>query len=124
MDKAVAILPADDLASAKEFYVNGLGFHVTWEHTEDDGRSGLLGVARGGMEITLDCPMSGHGREACLSLHVDDVDGYYNEWTGRNVAMLRAPKDEEWGARTFDLLDPSGNTIFVIGPSPKSRTPA
>jgi hypothetical protein len=29
---------------------------------------------------------------------------------------MRAPKDEEWGARTFDLLDPSPNTIFVMGP--------
>jgi uncharacterized glyoxalase superfamily protein PhnB len=31
--------------------------------------------------------------------------------------MLRAPTDEPWGARTFDLLDPFGNTIFVIGPT-------
>lgn len=38
--------------------------------------------------------MKGHGRGACVSLHVD----------------------EEWGARTFDLLDPSGNTLFVMGP--------
>jgi catechol 2,3-dioxygenase-like lactoylglutathione lyase family enzyme len=120
MEKAVAILPTDDLAAAKAFYVGGLGFQVTWEHTED-GHSGLMGVARGDMEITLDCPMAGHGREACVSLHVDDADAYYNEWSSRNVAMLRAPKDEDWGARTFDLLDPSGNTIFVIGPQ---RTPA
>jgi hypothetical protein len=25
-------------------------------------------------------------------------------------------KDEEWGVRTFDLPDPSGNTIFVVEP--------
>lgn len=116
MDKAVPILPTDDLTKARQFYVEGLGFEVTWEHVDDDGHSGLLGIARGAMEITLDCPMSGHGREACVSLHVGDVDAYYNEWKGRNVPMLRAPKDEEWGSRTFDLLDPSGNTIFVIGP--------
>ncbi len=29
---------------------------------------------------------------------------------------VRAPRDEEWGARTLDLLDPSGNAIFVMGP--------
>ena len=29
--------------------------------------------------------------------------------------MLRRPKDEAWGARTFDFLDPFGNTIFVMG---------
>jgi hypothetical protein len=33
------------------------------------------------------------------------------------VEVLRVPKDEDWGARTFiDLLDPFGNTIFVMGP--------
>jgi hypothetical protein len=30
--------------------------------------------------------------------------------------VLRPPRDEEWNARTFDLLDPFGNTIFVMGP--------
>ncbi|MBS1827432.1 MAG: VOC family protein [Acidobacteria bacterium] len=111
---AVAILPTDDLAAAKAFYVDGLGFRVLWEASED-GHSGLLGVARGTMQITLDGPMEGHGRNACVSLHVNDADAYYNEWSVK-VQGVNAPRDQEWGARTFDLHDPSGNTIFVIGP--------
>lgn len=39
------------------------------------------------------------------------------------VDVLRPPRDEPWGARTFDLLDPSGNTIFVIAPSGAVRLP-
>ena len=46
---------------------------------------------------------------------VDDADAYYREWSAK-VSVLRAPRDEEWGARTFDLPDPSVNTIFVMGP--------
>ncbi|HLJ46593.1 MAG TPA: glyoxalase superfamily protein [Bryobacteraceae bacterium] len=115
MERAVPIFPAEDLAIAKAFYVDKLGFHVTFEASED-GHAGLLGVVRGTIEITLDCPMQGHGRNACVALHVDDVDAYYAEWSTK-VDVLRAPKDEEWGARTFDLLDPSGNTIFVMGPT-------
>ena len=57
----------------------------------------------------------GHGRRACVSLEVDDADAYYREWSAR-VPVLRPPRDEPWGARTFDLHDPSDNTIFVIGP--------
>ena len=114
MERAIPILPADDLATAKAFYVNSLGFGVTFEASED-GRSGLLGIARGPIQITLDSPMTGHGRNACVALQVDDADAYYREWSAK-VKVLRAPKDEEWGARTFDLLDPSGNTIFVMGP--------
>jgi catechol 2,3-dioxygenase-like lactoylglutathione lyase family enzyme len=114
MERAVPILLADDLAVAKAFYVDGLGFRVTFEVTED-GHTGLLGLERGTIELTLNNPMPGHGRDAVVSLHVDDADAYYCEWSAK-VAVLRPPRDEEWGARTFDLLDPSGNTIFVMGP--------
>lgn len=114
MERAIPILPADDLAVAKAFYVDKLGFRVTFE-ASDDGHAGLLGLERGTMQLTLDSPMDGHGRNACVSLQVDDVDAYHREWS-KKVTVLRAPKDEEWGARTFDLHDPSGNTIFVMGP--------
>jgi catechol 2,3-dioxygenase-like lactoylglutathione lyase family enzyme len=116
MERAIPILPAEDLAAAKDFYAGGLGFEVTFEASAD-GRSGLVGLRRGTIELTIDSPMDGHGRGACVSLRVDDADAYYREWSAK-VDILRPPRDEGWGARTFDLLDPSGNTIFVIGPIP------
>ena len=63
MERAVPVLPVENLAQAKRFYVDGLGFEVTFEVCNDDG-SGLMGVKRGSIAITLDCPMSGHGRDA------------------------------------------------------------
>lgn len=114
MERAIPILPAEDLAVAKTFYVDGLGFRVAFEASED-GRTGLLGLERGTITLTLDSPMDGHGRNACVSLQVNDADVYYHEWSAK-VPVLRPPHDEDWGARTFDLLDPSGNTIFVMGP--------
>lgn len=116
MERAVPILPAGDLEIAKAFYIDGLGFQVTFEASAD-GRTGLLGLRRGTIELTIDCPMNGHRRDACVGLHVDDADAYYREWSAK-VQTLRPPKNEPWGARTFDLLDPSGNTIFVMGPIP------
>lgn len=53
--------------------------------------------------------------EACVSLQVEDADAYYTEWRDQ-VDIRHAPKNEPWGARTFDLIDPFGNTIFVMGP--------
>lgn len=117
-ERAVPILPGDDLAVAKDFYVNKLGFAVQWEAT-DDGKNGLLGVERGAIELTIDCPMAGHGRNACASLRVDDADAYYDEWR-QKVKPDRPPKNEEWGARTFGVTDPFGNTLFVIGPLPQT----
>jgi catechol 2,3-dioxygenase-like lactoylglutathione lyase family enzyme len=114
MERAIPVLPADDLRIAKDFYAGKLGFRVLFE-SSDDGKSGVLGLARGGIQLTLDSPMDGHGRNACVSLEVEDADAYFEEWS-RQVEVLRPPKDEPWGARTFDLLDPFGNTIFVMGP--------
>lgn len=114
MERAVPILPADDLAEARKFYVEHLGFSTLFEASED-GRVGLLGLERGTIRLTVDCPMSGHGRHACVAIEVDDADRYYEEWS-RRVDVLRPPHDEPWGARTFDLLDPFGNTLFVMGP--------
>lgn len=114
MERATPILPADDLAVAKTFYVDRLGFSVRFELSRD-GKQGLLGLQRGAMYLTIDSPMSGHGRDACVALEVENADRYYDEWRQR-VAVQRPPKDEEWGARTFDLRDPFGNTIFVMGP--------
>lgn len=114
MELAVPLLPGDDLRVAKRFYVDGLGFRVRFEATEDH-QNGLLGLERGTLRLTIDCPMAGHGREACVALEVANADAYYEEWRQR-VAVKRAPTNEPWGARTFDLTDPFGNTIFVMGP--------
>lgn len=116
-ERAVAVLPGDDLRIAKEFYLDKLGFTLLWEDSSD-GHSGIMGIERGGLELTIDCPMSGHGRDACVSFRVNDADAYYEGWR-QTVDIPRPPRDEEWEARTFGFQDPSGNTIFVIGPMPK-----
>jgi catechol 2,3-dioxygenase-like lactoylglutathione lyase family enzyme len=111
----------DDLRAARVFYVDGLGFAVRFEASED-GTTGLLGLARGSMWLTVDAPMSGRGRRACVSLQVESADRYYAEWKDR-VAISDPPRDEPWGARTFSVHDPSGNTIFVMGPVAGTREP-
>jgi len=121
MELAIPILPADDLRAARAFYVDGLGFAVRFEASED-GETGLLGLARGPMWLTIDAPMAGHGRRACVSLQVEDADRYYTEWRDR-VPITGAPRDEPWGARTFSVHDPAGNTIFVMGPIPGASSP-
>lgn len=118
MERAVPLLPIEDMDVAREFYVDRLGFGVRFEFRE--GHVGMIGIERGGIVITLDCPMEGHGRNVCVSLEVEDADAYYQEWSTQ-VNIERPPCDEEWGARTFGLNDPFANTIFVMGPLRKEQ---
>ncbi|MBL8140183.1 MAG: VOC family protein [Acidobacteria bacterium] len=57
-----------------------------------------------------------------MAIDVDDADRYYEEWS-RRVQVLRPPHDEPWGARTFYLLDPFGNTLFVRESSTRTARP-
>ena len=109
------VLHVASVEASLRFYVDRLGFVVRFEH-RGEGKDGLLGVERGAIWLTLDCPMTGHGREACVSLMVDDADAYYEGWKTR-VEIRRPPQNEYWGARTFGVIDPFGNTIFVMGPT-------
>jgi catechol 2,3-dioxygenase-like lactoylglutathione lyase family enzyme len=114
VERAVPTLPGDDLGVARDFYVGKLGFQVQFEAT-DDGKDGIIGLERGTIELTIDRPMSGHGRNACASLRVRSADSYYEEWR-KKVEISRPPRNEPWGGRTFGFQDPFGNSIFVIGP--------
>lgn len=120
MERAVPILPATDLRVAKAFYLGQLGFTLRFDASTPDGL-GILGVERGAIVLTLDAPMSGHGRNAAVALEVASADALYAEWRER-LADLKPPKEEPWGARTFSAHDPFGNTLFVIGPASPSRT--
>ena len=53
MERAVPILPGSDLAVAKNFYVNELGFRVSFEAT-DDGRNGVLGLEFNFIPVPID----------------------------------------------------------------------
>jgi uncharacterized glyoxalase superfamily protein PhnB len=118
MERAIPILPAEDVETAKTFYVYGLGFQVVFEisYPLDRGNGTIIGLERGNARLHLDCPMPGHGRDACVYLEVNDADTLYQEWQSK-VEIRKPPEDQPWGARTFDVIDPFGNTLFVVGSS-------
>jgi len=113
-ERSIPVFPMDDPAKARRFYVDGLGFRELFAgHYGRDGT--ILGFERGDLRINLDCPMPGHGRAACACLEVTDADEIFEQWRAR-VPIPHGPKTEDWGARTFTVIDPFGNTLFVIGP--------
>lgn len=56
VERAIPILPADDLGLAKDFYAGKLGFSVLFEASEG-GKEGIRGLERRTIRITIDGPM-------------------------------------------------------------------
>lgn len=100
----------------RAFYVDGLGFHVDWQHQFEpdfpvfaqvslDGRALFL------TEHTGDCQVGG-----AAYIVVDDVDAFYRTITSRGVRVDDPPQDAPWGVREMSLADPDGNRLRFANP--------
>jgi catechol 2,3-dioxygenase-like lactoylglutathione lyase family enzyme len=111
------VLAVNDLDLSRRFYCEKLGF------TEDLAVDGWSFLSRGACKLRL-----GHCPEAepissCKDhswfayLHVDNVTGLYQEYTGNAVDMYQELEDKSWGLREFAVTTPDGHIIAFGEPS-------
>lgn len=90
------------LAEALAFYVDHLGFSVTWQG------SGMAGIQRDDIAFNL---IENDNRQwienSSFSIGVSDLDALYQEYRGipANVGPLEV---KFWGRREFHMIVPSG----------------
>jgi uncharacterized glyoxalase superfamily protein PhnB len=115
-------LTVDNLQRSLDFFV-GLGFAVE-DRWEDKGV--LLGVmlkagdARLG--LTQDDGKKGRDRVKGVGMRLYiEADGNIDEVAARarqaGVTLTSEPHDSEWGARAFDVTDPSGFVLTIASPA-------
>jgi catechol 2,3-dioxygenase-like lactoylglutathione lyase family enzyme len=113
---AAVTLFVEDLAVAKQFYLETFGLPVYYEDdnsavfkfgttlinllkiTEADE---LISPARVGMREA--------GSRVVFTIEVDDVDARCAELVARGVVLLNGPMDRPWGIRTASFSDPGGH---------------
>jgi catechol 2,3-dioxygenase-like lactoylglutathione lyase family enzyme len=106
----------EDLAAAKQFYLETFGLPV---YFEDDNSAvfkfgttliNLLNVTEADELIA---PAKVADREAgsrvVFTIEVEDVDALCAELTARGVVLLNGPMDRPWGVRTASFSDPGGH---------------
>ena len=107
LEPAVPVLRVYDIAKAKEFYLDFLGFHLDWEHQFDDNAPLYFQVSRSGLTLHL----SEH--------YGDGTPGSVVYIRGENIAALAAELNAK-GARFAKpsptdnapkLTDPFGNVL-------------
>ena len=120
--RTISVLPVNDIAAATAWYAAALDFEAVYLHEgEHQGEESNYAVlVRDGVEVhlILDEPPP-HGRPwtksgtGYLYLKVCDVDAVYQEAQAREIPLASALRTESWGARAFDLVDPSGNEVHI-----------
>jgi catechol 2,3-dioxygenase-like lactoylglutathione lyase family enzyme len=108
----IPILRIFDLAKAKEFYVDFMGFKVDWEHRFDDVAPIYMQVSRDGLVVHL----SEHYGDACpgstIYISVSRIAEFHRELTQKQYGYLRPGLgDSGWGSKCMEVIDPFGNRL-------------
>ncbi len=107
-----------DVAKAKEFYVDFLGFTLDWEEAFGPGAPLYLQLSRDACVLHL----SEHFGDCCpggaIVIPVDDIDTYQQGLLAKQYKHARPGRAEKmpWGARVLTITDPFGNKITFSQP--------
>ncbi len=106
------ILRIFDVAKAKEFYIDFLGFQIDWEHRFEENFPLYMQVSRGNLVLHLSEHHGDASPHASVFVTMTGVDDLHAEITAKGYKYLNpGVGDAFYGARCMDLIDPFGNRI-------------
>lgn len=114
LQAGVPILRIFDLARAREFYVDWLGFRVDWEHRFDEDSPLYMQVSRGDLVLHLS-EHSGDGTPGTVVyVTARGVEELHAELCAKPYRFLNPGLGEgPAGGASVCLLDPFGNTLRI-----------
>lgn len=117
MQSPIPILRSFDETKAKEFYIDFLGFTITFEHRFEPGTPLYMGIVRDNCALHI----SEHHGDACPGsaqrIEVADVDAYCKELNDKRYRNARPGVQEQpWGFRDMSIDDPFGNRLIFCTP--------
>jgi uncharacterized glyoxalase superfamily protein PhnB len=106
------VLRIFDVAKAKEFYVDYLGFHWDWEHRFHDNAPLYGQISRGGLIFHLSEHHGDGSPGAAVIVTISDVGAYHRELAAKRYRYMNPGLEEsQWEGRTVQVWDPFGNRI-------------
>lgn len=115
----------DKLIETKKFYIDMLGFGITFEnefylllHTPNhEAEISFLLPNHPSQQKLFQKPFTGQGMY--LTIEVEDVDKVYSDLKNKGVEIKIDIRDEPWGDRHFAIQDPNGIGIDIVKYSPQ-----
>lgn len=111
----IPIVTTDRLRETRAFYVETLGFQLSFDHDHYLGvRAGAPGSPELGFMLPdADAPHRFEGRGMTFALRIEDADRECARLRRLGVAILSEPADQPWGARSFVVADPNGVALVI-----------
>lgn len=123
--QGMSIMPSltvNNLSESEKFFT-ALGFEIEdrWEHegvlmglmlkggnarlglSQDDGKKGMNRVKGAGVRLYIEAN--------------GDIDAVAARAKAAGVTLAKEPHDTEWGARAFEVTEPSGFLLTIASPS-------
>jgi uncharacterized glyoxalase superfamily protein PhnB len=108
----VPILRSFDERKAREFYVEWLGFTVTFEYRQSPDAPLYMGVARGECELHLSEHHGDGTPGTAIRVRTDDLEAYFAELQSRPYRHYQpCLQDQTWGCRELTVQDGAGNKL-------------
>lgn len=110
--KTTPILRIFDEATAREFYVDFLGFKVDWEHRFELGLPLYMQVSKDGWVLHLSEHHGDCSPGAAVRIETGDLDAFHAELSSKHDKYARPGIEEmPWGTRDMSVKDPFGNRL-------------
>ncbi|WBB62106.1 glyoxalase superfamily protein [Streptomyces sp. WMMC500] len=117
--RTVPVLRIFDIAKAREFYVDYLGFTVDWEHRFADGLPLYMQVSRGDLTLHLSEHHGDASPGATAYVEVDGAGELHAELKAKDYPYLKPGLEEDAEIGTvLELTDPFGNRLRFVQPNP------
>jgi uncharacterized glyoxalase superfamily protein PhnB len=106
------ILRIFDIAKAREFYLDFLGFKVEFEHRFDDNAPFYMGVIRDGCVLHLSEHHGDGAPGVAMRIQVEDISALHRELIGKKYRFARPGLETTpWQSREVSVTDPFGNRL-------------
>jgi catechol 2,3-dioxygenase-like lactoylglutathione lyase family enzyme len=113
IERVVPILRIFDIAKAKEFYVDYLGFTIDWEHRFEPDLPLYMQVSRDGLVLHLSEHYGDGTPGSVVYVEMQGIEAFHAEIAAKKYRYLRPGLDEGHGknGKSLNLTDPFGNRL-------------
>jgi uncharacterized glyoxalase superfamily protein PhnB len=117
LDRAIPILRIFDVAKAREFYLDYLGFAVEFEHRFHEGAPLFMGVVRDGLQLFLSEHHGDGSPGAHVRIDMQGIKELHDELSAKGYRYMNPGiREQEWGSRELGVIDPFGNHLIFSEP--------